>query len=447
MESPLAWILLVSLLFANVASASNYQDDPKILAILDALGDRTSTLLPDVISDCGDETLYGCNIYGPASRDYSNKMVYAPERRTALYAGGSHGTLRSNDVWEFHLGSNTWHMIFAPDGGNHALLKGPLYYHAYPKLTKDPNAKLSEKERVQFEKARVWWKENAVFRDGHVVTRANGPIMPSHTWDGFTYDHAARKLIWTLGAGPGSDPKYHGLMAGVEPVKGDPNYTNMWTFDPASRKWSHYRTEKPRPGMRGMGATLCFVPDLKKSIYYVAARNVVPQDFEMWTYDAVADHWNQLHPNEGRSISDLVGKDDVAPLAEQQIAYSQKDKMLVAVRGPNTYGYDIATNVWSKLCHDERIDGHDARTVFAYDSVGDVFLLAHPRKHQLAAFGVAEGKWEVVEPNGPGFPKVQYGAGRGYYDPEHNVFVVHNGHARKLWVYRHKRANRTPTQE
>jgi len=422
--------------------AGEYADDPAIIALLDGLGERTAIVLPPLVSECGKVTLYGCATHGPAGRDYCNKLAYAPDRGTALYAGGSHQTLRSNDVWELHLGSNTWHMLFAPDGGNHALLKGSLYFHAVPKLTKNPQTVLPENERKEFEKAKAWWTENAVYKDGHVVTRNGGPIMPVHTWDAFTYDERAGLLLWTLGAGPGSDAKYHGIMAGVPPVKGDPRYTNMWTFDPKKKTWQHYRTEPKHPRFEGMGASLCYIPELGKSLYYVAAQNVSPHDFEMWSYDAKADHWEELRPNGGKSISKLVNDLKVAPGSELQSAYSAKHGKLVGVLGADTYAYDIGKNEWAKVCHDERINAHDATTSFAYDSNADVFLLAAPKSKTapLAAFSLVTGKWEVIEPAGDTYPNAQYGNPRGYYDPEHNVFLIHNGDTRNFWVYRHARS-------
>ena len=419
----------------------SYQNDPAIIALLNDLDSQSALLLPPLTSHCGDITLYDCHKRGPAGRDYSNKLVYAPERGTALYAGGSHGTLRPNDVWELHLGSNSWHMLFAPEGGNHALLKGPLYYHAFPKLTKDPKTKLPEKEQLAFDKARTWWKEHAHFRDGHVVTKSGGPIMPSHTWDAFTYDASVKKIIWGLGAGPGSDAKYHGLMSDGPLVKGNPDYTNMWTFEPATNRWHHYQTKQSRPDLRGMGATMTYIPELKKTIYYVSAQNVTPPEFEMWTYDAANDKWEDLKPNKGTEIRKLSLDLDLAPRSEQQSAYSPKAKTLVSVLGPNAYAYDLEKNEWSKICHDPRIDAHDARSVFAYDSAADVFLLANPKskKAKLAAFSLKTKEWTVLEKQGNTFPKVQWGNPRGYYDPEHNVFVIHHGHSNRIWIYRHSK--------
>jgi hypothetical protein len=43
-------------------------------------------------------------------------MVWAPERKRALYCGANHGVPhRLNDVWEFDLPSLSWVMLYAPD--------------------------------------------------------------------------------------------------------------------------------------------------------------------------------------------------------------------------------------------------------------------------------------------------------------------------------------------
>ena len=53
---------------------------------------------------------------GPRGRDFTIKMVWAPERRRVLFCGANHGVPhRLNDVWEFDLAALTWAMLYAPD--------------------------------------------------------------------------------------------------------------------------------------------------------------------------------------------------------------------------------------------------------------------------------------------------------------------------------------------
>ena len=105
-------------LAAAESSKSIYEDDPAIVAQLKALQPGQSLRLPRVrVVGDGVERYREWYRNGPGQRDYCNKMPYAADRGTALYAGGNHGgPHRLNDVWEFHLGSNTWHLLYGPDG-------------------------------------------------------------------------------------------------------------------------------------------------------------------------------------------------------------------------------------------------------------------------------------------------------------------------------------------
>ncbi len=438
--------------FAGEAApaAPAYQDDPEIVAKLAALGEGESLLLPPV-----KHMLDGKPVTGegrgtnPYSRDYTNKMVYAPERRTALYAGGNHGAGRMNDVWEFHLGSNTWHCLQPAIGGDHATHKKMLMFMPNT-WSKNPDYKLTDKEQKEFDAAKAWWNEYVVLKDGHFVTKKDeAPLLVGHTWDTLVYEPNVRRMIHGTGAHCAGNPLLHAKFTGmpVEEVraklgknpKGVP-YKTMWTFDPAARKWEQYASEDELATLRGMGAAMCYIPDWKKTVFYVSAQNVTPQAHAMRTYDAVNDKWEELKPNGGKDVATLSIKEKVAPGSEQQTAYSAKHKKMVAVLKKSTFCYDIVKNEWSKLNDDIPIDASDSATVFAYDDAGDVFLLADPRRGSLAAFDLVANKWQKLEPKGPGIPKPPYCVGKGYYDPAFNVFVVQSASSRSMWVYRHKKA-------
>lgn len=443
--------LLVIFLFSAVVPPSlaaevPYDDDPAIIEILENLGPRSAAVLPPVKVNAGEWKKFGIKKRGPGQRDYCNKMPYAPDRRTALYAGGNHHSPhRMNDVWEYHLGSNRWHLLYAPDGGNAGRHKA-AYFLTSRTLVRNPDKKLSQEEQEKIEAYRTWWNKHIRFEDGHLATTRGGPIMPSHTWDAFTYDHRAKKLLWGMGANSAAQLSTHSYFTGkpVEELqkKADSSYTPMWMFDPKEKRWKHYRTSQPRAELRGMGATMCYLPDLGKSLWYVAAQNVTPAAYEMWLFDAVADEWTELKPNGGKSVAELAVKQNLAPMSEQQTAYSPKHKTLVAVLKHDTFAYDVEANRWSKLATDERIYGHDARSVFVYDDHADVFLLAFPpegrgKKRRLAAFSLAEKRWEILEPQGPEIPETRFGGYMGYYDPRHRVLVIQGRYSDRLWVYRH----------
>lgn len=452
LSSIVACAIFPALCGTTEAAERPYRDDPAITGLLDKLGDRASAVLPPVTVEAGDLKMHGMEKYGPGQRDYCNKMAYAADRQTALYAGGNHQVPhRMNDVWEYHLGSNTWHLLYGPDGGNAGRHKA-AYFLTSRTLVRDPEKELTDREREQIEAYRQWWSENVVFQDGHLTTTRGGPIMPAHTWDAFCYDDRAGRLIWGMGASPAAQLTTHAYFT-RKPVwqkavselerQTDPTYTPMWTFDVNKRCWAHYRTSRKHAELRGMGATMTYLPDLGKSIWYVAAQNVSPAAYEMWTFDAAEDRWTELKPNGGQTIATLAGKERVAPRAEQQAAYSPKHRKLVAVLGPDTFIYNVAADAWSKPVTDERIYGHDAHSVFAYDSHADVFLLAFApdgrgKELRLAAYSLAANTWQMINPAGPGVPAIQYGGYTGYYDPQHNVLVIQGRYSDRLWVYRHQ---------
>ena len=444
-----AFSLSMLLAFCGTLHAGEppYRNDPAITRLLERLDDGSSLVLPTVNVEAGDLNMHGMDRYGPGQRDYCNKMVYAADRQTALYAGGNHQVPhRMNDVWEYHLGSNTWHLLYAPDGGNAGRHKA-AYFLTSRTLVRDPDKELTDKEREQIEAYRAWWSENVIFHDGHLTTTRGGPIMPAHTWDAFCYDDRAERLIWGMGVSPAAQLSTHAYFTGktvseLERLT-DPTYTPMWMFDAQNRCWIHYRTSQKRADLRGMGATMTYLPDLGKSIWYVAAQNVSPAAYEIWIFDAAEDTWTELKPNGGNAISTLAGKEGIAPRAEQQTAYSPKHRKLVAVLGPDTFVYDVAANEWSKPVTDKRIYGHDAHSVFAYDAHSDSFLLAFApdgrgKELRLAAYSLITNTWQLIEPRGPKIPTIKYGGYTGYFDPGHNVLVIQGRYSNRLWVYRHQ---------
>jgi len=114
-------LVIASLLLASISEAAPpCDDDPQIVELLRGLGDSTAASLP-FDRDNAAHT-------GRSGNDYSMRMAYAPDRQTALYAGGNHNDGRRNDCWEYHLGSNSWHRLFPDEGGDHYLLKGVVMY-------------------------------------------------------------------------------------------------------------------------------------------------------------------------------------------------------------------------------------------------------------------------------------------------------------------------------
>ncbi|MEX0715601.1 MAG: hypothetical protein WD066_03400 [Planctomycetaceae bacterium] len=426
----------------HAVEPAKYEDDPEIVRLLENLEANTGLQLPN-LKTAGEqqELVYGFDRRGPGVRDYGNKLVYAPDRQTAMYCGANHGApSRLNDVSEYHLGSNTWRLLLPPAGGDHGRVD-----RAHGAIREGKDVEKNE----QF--LREWYGEHAAVQDGYLQTVANGgPVGPWHTWDGIAYDAAAGMLLWAVldtdqvlrskaeqyARHTGRKPEE--VLSQMKPGVG------LYRYDAEKNRWSRSLTDGPKPYLRGMGGSLTYVPELKKTIWYCAAQNVSPNDFAMWSYDAVANEWKDLKPNGGDSLFDVVHKQKAAPSSEVQMAYSPRHKKIVAVLGPNTFAYDIGANEWKHAVTDERNKAHDASTVFAYDSVSDLFLLLNRPKGQyepdveLRGFRLATGKWETITPKGEMVQKIPYGGLAGYFDPRHEVFVVYNSSDR-VWVYRHGR--------
>ncbi|MGQ9663463.1 MAG: hypothetical protein ACUVWX_14180 [Kiritimatiellia bacterium] len=420
-----------------------YQDDPEILRILAALEDNTGVYLPPSRFEGADmDKVEGFSKRGPNVRDYCNKMVYAPERRTALYCGANHGApSRLNDVSEYHLGANTWCLLAPPVGGDHGRVNRSMNEIKLGKNVEKNRAFLKE-----------WFENYCELKDGYLQTKGNGgPVCPWHTWDGCAYDASAGLLLWAV---LDTDEIHDDYLKAYAEYTGR-NFeelkrqrkpgTGLYLFDPVKAVWRRQMGPDPRPYLRGMGGSLTYIPEWGKTIWYCAAQNVSPNDFAMWAYDARANTWTELKPNGGKPIRNLVHVEKVAPGSEVQMAYSPKHRKIVAVLGKDTFVYDLEANAWSKVCEDEQNKASDSATVFAYDSVSDVFLLLNAPKGQwnlereLRSFDLKTVKWETLSPKGEMVQRLPYCGQAGYFDPLHNVFVVY-GSTERVWVYRYRKA-------
>lgn len=431
--------LIVFLALANAASAQTtqpdppqppYPDDPAVVKQLADLkpGEVVQLSAIKVIGDLieGDKQF---SKSGPSGRDYGNKMCYAPSRKTALYAGANHGApSRLNDAWEYHLGSNTWIRLCAGDGGDHGAL-----YRARGAIKKGQDV---EKQQAFLKQ---WYTQHAELAGGYLRTKRNhGPVEPWHTWDGLAWDASARRLIWAVldnDSAMAGKVKSFAEATGQDAAELEKQLkpgTSLYLLDPTTGLWQRQLGDGPRPYLRGMGGSLTYIPEWKKTIWYCAAQNVTPNDFAMWTYDAAANKWEELKPNGGKSIRELWGK-KLSAGGECQMAYSPRHRKLVAVAGKDTWVYDLAKDEWSHLTTVEDQYAHDASTVFDYDSVNDQFLLVNATKghwgneRDLRALDLTTGKWRKIETTGVSLDKRPYTRTVGYHDPDRDVLVIYDG--------------------
>jgi hypothetical protein len=380
--------------------------DPKVTAVLDALGDKSSATLPPIktVGEWNETTkLYGMEKTGPVGRDYCVKMVWAPERKRALFCGANHGSPhRLNDAWEYDLPSNTWAMLFAPDPNKPG---GAAF---------DP-----------------WAKKIAVVKDDVLMTQRDAPLDAWHTWWQLTYVPEMKAMIWANP--PGCDDQANKVL-GTDTsklYKGPP----FWLFYPEEKKWKPLKTEAPYPPKIGGAQAMEYIPELKGAVFYTS--NWFSQG--MWLFDPKTNAWKNLKPNNGEDM--YHGKNSAR--AEAVMAYDSENKVLVAQVGKTTYHYDVATNAWSKVLDepkesDKVPEGNDHTSPIGYDPVGKVCLLHSSATPDIAwAYSVKDKQWEKVKVNGPAGPK---GRNIGYFDPERNVLVIND--RTTVWVYRHKKATK-----
>ncbi len=409
-------------------------DNPAIVAQLRSLKEGESTLLPTLkimgprrmLKDVRGREVYR---YGAGVRHRCRRMVYAPSRKSALYCGSWHKRFAVNDVWEYHLGANTWRILTESDGGNHLFAD---WARAAARAGRDP-----ERNMATF---RDWYRKHVTFRDGTLMTRGNGgPVSPIMTWDQLAYDPDRKRVYWmTGGAGHNAFKSYAealGLDAQSIRKQVAPG-TNLWWFDVEKRRWSRQTGPAPRPPTKGMCGTLRYVPDTGKLIWYIAAMNTVPYEFMMWEYDADANTWRDLAPNGGADLRKL-SEADLAPGGGIQSAYSPRHRALVAVGGEVTWVYDPEANEWSRLGIDQLNSAADQETIFVYDSKSDVFLLADHRENKVRALDLDTGQWRTLDIKGPPMPE---GVSAGYYDPRFDVLVIYGTEGR-VWVYRYQRSS------
>lgn len=373
----------------------------KVTQKLDALKENEAVLLgnAEVRGEFNDVARkYELHKTGPRGRDFTIKMVWAPERKRALFCGANHGVPhRLNDVWEFDLAALSWVMLYAPDNPRD-----------YGGLGKDHS--------------------DVKFEDGILITRRGGPAVIAHTWWGLTYDPEQKAMLfmntWV------TDQKKTVELLGGDPKElyaGPP----LWSFTPQTAKWKMLKTEKPYPRPI-FGGLLEYVPELKGSVWH--ANNW--QMHGTWLYDAKANAWKDLKANAGAKDFE---KNAAEP--EQVGYYDAKRKLLITHRHKTTAHYDPKGNAWKKVIDadkdsDKVPHAHDAYAPAYHDPVSGHGLLVEWKTNTLWAYDPDRTAWTKLQPSGD---KMPLGNKRlAYLDPARNVFVVVDGV--KVWAYRYRKA-------
>ncbi|MBE7462591.1 MAG: hypothetical protein HS116_03755 [Planctomycetes bacterium] len=385
-------------------AASEPPPDAALLAQIEALPDNTWLKLPPCHT-AGDMGVLNKDPdykrIGPRVRDYCNKMVWAPERKRALYCGGGHNTHPFNDVWEFDLASNTWICLYGAD---------PV----------PPRTKAGEEAAAE-----AWYKANAVLKDGVVRTPRGAPLRPCHTWWSLCYDSDLKRMLFLeshkglfcvdktqLAKALDLDPK-DPLLRTYGSGAGE---AWLFAFYPETREWKEVIANVPKARESSL---LEYLPD-SKTIWWASGKT--------YLYDAPKNEWNPV-PLNGATGGGAT-------------AYDPETRKVVASVGLETWVFDCASGVWTKA-QAEALDGvivpHGA---FCFDSAAKKFVLyTHllvkdklPGAPRLRLYDARTNQWTDPAPQGPA-PAI--GNIAGYYDPARNVTVIYSN--KETWVYRCKK--------
>lgn len=375
------------------------QPDTAVIAALAAVGPNQAVDLGTarIVGDFNDVARrFELHRTGPRGRDYSIKMVWAPDRGRALFAGANHGTPhRLNDVWEFDLDALAWILLYAPDNPR-----------SYLGLGRDAS--------------------DVEYRGGVLRTRRGGPAVVGHTWWGLTYHPGIRRLLWMNTWKPDFDKL-------IAQVGGDPatRYKGLplWSFDPETARWEVIRTSGPAP-QATFGGMLEYIDSLGDVVWHA-------NNWQMrgtWRLDARNAHWQDLR---------ATGKDDrfqnQAPSSEQVGYYDPVRDVLVVRRAAATFHFDVGQRTWVKVRsgHEGADDlpvGHDARTPFLYDPASGHGLLVDFSTDTIWAYDPDARTWSRTNPQGATMPSGQKRL--AYIDPRHSVLVVIDGV--RVWAYRYE---------
>ena len=332
---------------------------------------------------------------GPIIRDYCNKIVWASDRKRALYCGGGHTSFIYNDVWEYDLSQNTWECLLA----NEDVFEG---------FTKEG----SENE-VEILRSRIKLQ-------GAAVTSNNGaPIRISNTHCNLTYDPIRHRLILC--------DVFRGLWATKKDLISKAVDLNIDTlikkesllfqFDPEKRKWEPWK-DVPYSSET---APLEYIPD-QKSLWLRFGKSYM------------------LDESKNKELIDLKESGN-GPGLGYLTAYDPESKVIVAVQGKNTFSFSFATNQWQLLHNGTGPYGIIPKSSFCYDSISKKFILVTSETTPcLWVFDLKKNEWSNPVTSGD-IPVP--GSFICYFDPVHNVTVLYSGYiedkTRKwsIFVYRH----------
>jgi hypothetical protein len=319
-----------------------------------------------------------------------------------MFCGGGHNVRPSNDVWEYDLAGNAW-----------ICLRGA-----------DP----------AFAATASWFRDNAMLKDGIVVTKSVAPVRMHHQWDQVTYD-PNRKLLLYIDSMPRSlrydvnlDQEGNALERGLGithdelAAKLGPDGIYVWGFDAARRAWTHrefvvnWKGPGNTVGGRQESGILEYLPD-RHTLFFAGYGGALLRDPQ-------AASWTRLRGS-GRTYG-AVG------------VYDHDTQRVIAIRGGKTLSHALDGNGWRTVIEDGPAKGTDASCTLHYDPVAKrVIMFSVAATPHLWLYDAARNVWSDPKPGGDIPSGISGERMIVYYDAARNVLVCYD--SQQIWVYRCRR--------
>jgi len=350
-------------------------------------------------------------------RAWSSRAPYAPDLRGAFVFGeGVHGGIKSDghymdDLWFYDINAHRWICV-------------------YPGI-----------------KANGGYAEIKFNADGFEVTPDGHPMPIAsmvHAYGMVTYD-TDRKLFLSMPCSGGYWGGIKGRWERREELKEKtPKSASPWIYNTVEGHWDRFKTKNPS-GPGGFGATLVYVPTVKKSFSYINKGSPI-----CW-YDSEAREWTPIK-RQGTLTPWSIDPTSCYDSKRDRI-WMGGGKFPIIDKGKNAlWSFDVRTETFveaapkgapgSTCCATDR-------AMMNYDSVNDAVVLILWKVAEGDVPGVyvyhpEKNEWETVSERPPAL--AQKDAWTGFYDPELNVHFMHGaGDSRDngvMWGYRYRKGGR-----
>lgn len=232
-------------------------------------------------------------------------------------------------------------------------------------------------------------------------------VEPSHTWWGLTYDTKRRRVLWMA-----TRADWPLAKAGGPP---------LMAYDPQARNgWRHVPT---KPDIRiAPGGSLTYLPNRDRILWYGNTWH----GSGLQELDPETGVWQEL-----LSQQHVYFDNPDSPGSAAIINHDSTHDVLVGFLNHAIHVYDFETNRWTRRHQDILpVRVREAGATTDYDPVNDVHMIYSSGR--LFAYHHGDDRLEELTQE----PIMGKRTSAGYFDREHEVFVLYNGTPR-VYVYRY----------